>query len=204
MKSKILVAVLIGFSAITLSCSRTVSSQIGSIAKNVADPTLSDISTASTVFYSNDGTVQLTAPSSWQDVATQNSEPNLVLRVKSQFNQFQVGVQAFSKAKYPQITPKVAAEAASDSAKAVAGNASTIQQTALTQINKQPVVQYEARGEFGKHQIVAIATLIESPDAYYNLLAVGYAADYDTMHDEVNRVIQSFQNVQSKTTDQDP
>lgn len=201
MKSRILVTVLVGLSLATASCSRAVSRQIGSVAGDISQA--QSATTRLTTLLSKDGSVQLTVPNTWQEILAADSEQNLVLQVKSQDDKFQVGVQVFAKAEYPQITPELAAAAASDSAKAVAGSSAPIQQTALTQVNQLPAVQYETRGEFSGHQVVALATMVESPEAYYNLLAVGYAADYDTMRDEVNRVVQSFQEVQPDTAAQD-
>lgn len=204
MKSQILVTVLIGLSLATASCSRAVSRQIGSVAGDGVAQMQSDSTTRSTTLFSKDGSVQLTVPGTWQEIPIENSEPNLVLRIKSQYDEFQVGVQVFPKAEYPQITPELAAVAASDSAKATTGNSATIQQTALSQISELPAVQYEARGEFAGHQVVALSTMVESPEAYYNLLAVGYAADFNRMGNEVNQVIQSFQEVQSAAATQAP
>lgn len=192
MKSQILATVLIGLSLAAVSCSA--SRQIGSVAGDVAQA--QSQTTSLKTLTSKDGSVQLSVPDTWQEVPAENNEQNLVLRVKSQHDRFQVGVQVFPKAEYPQITPNLAAAAASDSAKAVAGSSATIQQTALTQVNQLPAVQYESRGEFAEQQVVALSTMVESPEAYYNLLAVGYAADYDTMQDEINQVIESFQEVQ--------
>jgi len=202
MKAKILVAVLIGLSLSTVSCSRAVSRQIGSVAGDVAAQAQSDAANSPTTIRSKDGSVQLTVPHTWQEITIENSEPNLILQVKSQSNELQVGVQVFSKSEYPQITPELASSAASDSAKAITGSSATIQQTALTQINQLPVVQYEARGEFAGHQVVALATMIESPEAYYNLLSVGYTADVDARRNELNQVIQSFREVQAATAAQ--
>lgn len=202
MKSKILATVLIGLSLSTVSCSRAVSRQISSVAGDVAAQAQSDIATSSTTLRSKDGSIQLTVPATWQEITIENSQPNLVLQVKSQSNELQVGVQVFSKSEYPQITPELASMAASDSAKAITGTSAAIQQTALTQINQLPVVQYEARGEFAGHQVVALATMIESPEAYYNLLSVGYTADVDSRRDELNQVIQSFREVQAPTAAQ--
>lgn len=202
MKSKTLVTVLIGLSLATVSCSRAVSRQISSVASDVATQAQADAATEPITLRSKDGSVQLTVPATWQEITIENSEPNLVLQVKSQSNELQVGVQVFSKAEYPQITPELASSAASDSAKAITGTSAAIQQTALTQINQLPVVQYEARGEFAGHQVVALATMIESPDAYYNLLTVGYTTDFDARRNELNQVIQSFREASVSTADQ--
>lgn len=200
MKSKILVTVLIGLSLTIASCSRTLSRQIGSVTGDIAQA--QSETTSLTTLFSKDGSVQLTVPNTWQEISTGNTEPNLALRVKSQFDKFQIGVQVFPKAEYPQITPELAAAAASDSAKATTGNSGTIQQTALAQINELSAVQYEARGEFAGHQVLTVSTMVESPEAYYNILAVGYAADFATMHDELDQIIQSFQEVQPTTATQ--
>ena len=202
MQSKILVTVLIGLSLATVSCSRTLSRQVGSVAGDGVAQAQSNPTDSLATLLSKDGSVQLTVPDTWQEISAENSEPNLVLQAKSQFDKFQVGVQVFPKAEYPQITSELASVAASDSAKAMTGSAGSIQQTALAQINELPAVQYEARGEFAGHQVVALSTMVESPEAYYNIIAVGYAADFDTMRDELNQVIQSFREVQPKTATQ--
>lgn len=196
MKSRLFVTALIGLSLVTVGCSRMLSRQVGSVASDVIAQSQSAQTAGSTILLSKNGTVQLTVPATWQEVALEDSEPNMILRVKSPSDEFQVGIQVFPKAEYPQITPEVASMAASDSAKAATGNSSTIQQTPLNQINNLSAVQYEARGEFAGYDVVALSTMVESPESYYNLLAVGYATDFSKMHDELNQVIQSFQEVQ--------
>lgn len=202
MKSRLFVTALIGLSLATVGCSRMLSRQVGAAASDAITQSQSAQTASSTKLLSQNGTVQLTVPATWQEVALEESEPNMILRVKSPSDEFQVGIQVFPKAEYPQITREVASMAASDSAKAATGNSSTIHQTPLNQINDLSAVQYESQGEFAGYDVVALSTMVESPKAYYNLLAVGYATDFSKMRDELHQVIQSFQEVQPETVAQ--
>ncbi|HEY9661083.1 MAG TPA: hypothetical protein V6C65_21740, partial [Allocoleopsis sp.] len=80
MKSRLFVTALIGLSLATVGCSRMLSRQVGAAASDAITQSQSAQTASSTKLLSQNGTVQLTVPATWQEVALEESEPNMILR----------------------------------------------------------------------------------------------------------------------------
>lgn len=200
MKSTLFIASVVALSLAVSGCSRAVSRQTGKLVSDLsAAKVQAETVNEYTTVVSQNGAVQIETPSTWYIPQSSVEQPNMILQVNSQHDKVQLGVQAFPKADYAHMNSDLAVDAIIGMAQAATGGEGTVEPTSLTAINGLPASQYEGQGLFAGYPITALATAVESSDAYYAILAVGSEADFNQMRGEIEQVIQSFQPISSTT-----
>jgi hypothetical protein len=196
MKFHTFVATLVGLSLITGGCTAAISGQLSN------DPAVieanADANQAVTII-SQDGSIQLAAPKDWQstELSEADVQQHVVLKLTTRNGNMQMGIMAVPKGTaQAAVTTEVLKDAVATSAEAIVGKGS-VTSTSLTSVNGMPTTQYEGHGEFAGEQVGVLATGVDTPDVYYNILVIGYEFNFDQMRDEVDQMIQSFQPTQS-------
>lgn len=194
MNSKFLVAAFIGFSVAVGGCtSSTVSQPTGSNGEvqAVEAEAIEPIAIAS-----QDGSVQVMASDSWTTAQLNDTdvEQNMILKIESQKGDLQVAIQAFPKVDGLELVDaSILNDGVVTAAKAMTGSEGTVTPTSVTAIGELAAVQYEGRGEFSGYPVAVLATGINSPEAYYNILVAGQQSDFDQARQEIDQIVQSFQ-----------
>lgn len=194
MKLHTLAAIILSLSVITGGCSAvTPQASNGELAiaaqNDEADETITVVS--------QDGTIQIATPTTWKnnEISAQDAERNTILKVSTQRNNIQLAVVAIPKAEGMDLS--ILSDAVALSAEAMVGQDGTVTPTDLTTINGMPSEQYEGRGELGGQAIGVLATGLDTPDMYYNILVAGKESHFDQIRAEVDQIIQSFEPAQA-------
>lgn len=82
-------------------------------------------------------------------------------------------------------------EASANTVKAATGG-DTATPTGLDSVNGFPAFQQEGRGEIAGLSVMTLSTVVDTPDAYYNIVAVTPERDYVLMRTQIDQVIQSL------------
>jgi hypothetical protein len=185
------------FLAVTIIAGFTILTGTGSalLSRSLDSPDTTEVQTtvpSMIPFESPDGSFQLMALNSWRTVELSAAEQqnNIVFALSAPQDVAQLSVIALSK--QDGMTPEILAQAIRTSAEVVVGDSGTLTTTSLTEINGMPTTQYEGQGEFNNNTVGVLSTGVDTPDTYYNILVVGYAADLEAMENDLNQIIQSF------------
>lgn len=200
MKSQFLVVALLSLSVAVGGCTSSTVSQEENGA--TGDAQVAEVQAVESVaITSPDGSVKVMASDDWQTAQLNASdmEQNMVLKIESQRGELQIAIQAFPKVNGLELVDaSVLNEGVVSAAKAMTGSEGTVTPTSLTTVGELTAVQYEGRGEFSGYSVAVLATGIDSPGAYYNILAVGQQSQFDEARSEINQIVQSFQPVASE------
>ncbi|MGP1387594.1 MAG: hypothetical protein ACTS2F_28900 [Thainema sp.] len=191
MKSQFLVAALLGFSFAVSSC--TSLSQPGG---SVGDVQAETQTVEPVAMVSQDGSVQITVSDSWETAQLNDGDvsQNMVLKLQNRRGDLQIAIQAFPKVNGLELVdPSVLNGGVVSAAKAMTGSEGTVNPTSLTAISGLTAVQYEGRGKFSGYPVAVLATGVDSPDAYYNILVAGQQSEFDEARAEIDQIVQSFQ-----------
>lgn len=194
MKSQFLVAALLGFSfAVTGCTSSTLSQQENGAAGDVQ----AEAQTVEPVaLVSQDGSVQVMVSDSWKTTQLEDGdvEQNMVLKLEKQQSDVQIAIQVFPKVDGLELVDaSVLNEGVVGAAKAMTGSEGTVTPTSLTSVGGLTAIQYEGRGEFSGYPVAVLATGVDSPTAYYNILVAGQQSQFDEARTEIDQIVQSFQ-----------
>lgn len=180
---------------LTAACSITIPAD--SVSTNVSSPAPISFNQPTPVV-SSDGKVQITLPSDWSEASDLND--HAILQAAKALDEVYLIIVSYDKTDFSETGLEENVAIFLDELKQVTMNAEISEPTATKQINGNAAIQYKVNATFEGLNFTALSTLVETPMNYYQLYTWTLASQFADKQPEMQRIIQSFQEVSTTAT----
>lgn len=150
-------------------------------------------------FVSKDGTVKISAPSSWENTLKEENSGKYNLKLAERAKDLYLMVS--SREKVPGIKLDKIAEIGATGAKGAMENPK-MERTKLTKVGAFPAVEYKLEGKAAGANIVMLVTSVETPNHFHMVMIGGAPNSFTENQKTLQQIVQSFKEVKKTASAQ--